>query len=187
MSALLYAQACVHERCSRFPDPSSACRSVGACMQTLLPRENTAIERVRVITGFAASENKAMNEVLLSAIQDIARTGNVCFRWGTLVQLLVYQLRVVLETSSESHPVKQEDALAGDESYQQSCNRLYALLAQFEGPPFTVQRLCELLSTPHKHHRTKLKLLAALDKLLSVTSVVPEVSQSACRTVAALR
>ena len=48
------------------------------------------------------------------------------------------------------------------------------LLAAFDGPPFTVQRLCELLSTPHKHHRTKLKLLSALDKLLSVTSVISE-------------
>ena len=37
-----------------------------------------------------------------------------------------------------------------------------------------MQRVCELLTSPHKHHRTKLKLLAALDKLLSVTSIIPE-------------
>ena len=45
----------------------------------------------------------------------------------------MYQLRVVLETSSESHPVNSGDALAGDQTYQDSCNRLYMLLSAFEG------------------------------------------------------
>eukprot|EP00277_Geminigera_cryophila_P036910 CAMPEP_0173102170 /NCGR_PEP_ID=MMETSP1102-20130122/37378_1 /TAXON_ID=49646 /ORGANISM="Geminigera sp., Strain Caron Lab Isolate" /LENGTH=171 /DNA_ID=CAMNT_0013996229 /DNA_START=348 /DNA_END=859 /DNA_ORIENTATION=- len=126
------------------------------------------------IDGFATSDKKAMSDILLAAIHDIARTGNVCYRWGTLVHLLEFQLRVVLETSSENYPIQSEDFLAGDGSYQESCNRLYLLLSTFEGPPFTVQRMCEILSTPHKHHRTKLKLLAALDKMLSVTSIIPE-------------
>jgi hypothetical protein len=126
------------------------------------------------IDRFAAAESKAMNETLLNAIHEIARTGSVCYRWETLVQVLLFQLRVVLETGSEAHPVISSEALAGDVSYQESCNRLYTLLSAFDGPPFTVQRLCELLSTPHKHHRTKFKLLSALDKLLSVTSVISE-------------
>jgi len=49
------------------------------------------------------------------------------------VHLLGFQLRVVLETSSESYPVNNEDALAGDGSYQESCNRLYTVLHAFEG------------------------------------------------------
>ena len=32
-------------------------------------------------------------------------------------------------------------------------------------PPFTIQRLCELLLQPHQHHKTKRKLLYALDKV----------------------
>lgn len=57
------------------------------------------------IERFAAAENKAMSETLLNAIHEIARTGNVCYRWETLVQVLLFQLRVVLETGSEAHPV----------------------------------------------------------------------------------
>ena len=49
------------------------------------------------------------------------------------MHLLGFQLRVVLETSSESYPVNNEDALAGDGSYQESCNRLYTILHAFEG------------------------------------------------------
>ena len=49
------------------------------------------------------------------------------------MHLLVFQLRVVLESSSEGYPVNNEDALPGDASYQQSCNRLYTILRAFEG------------------------------------------------------
>ncbi len=34
-------------------------------------------------------------------------------------------------------------------------------------PPFTIQRICELLLHPHQHHKTKRKLLYALDKVLA--------------------
>lgn len=57
----------------------------------------------------------------------------ISYRWGTLVHLLEFQLRVVLETTSENYPIQSEDFLAGDGSYQESCNRLYLLLSTFEG------------------------------------------------------
>ncbi|EKX41661.1 hypothetical protein GUITHDRAFT_141902 [Guillardia theta CCMP2712] len=120
------------------------------------------------------AESKAMNEVLMSAIQEIARTGIVSYNWASLVHLLVFQLKNILEDSSEQFPVIPTPGLAGEATYQESCNRLYSILAQFHGPPFTVQRLCELLLSPHRHHKTKLKLLAAVDKLLSVTTIVSE-------------
>lgn len=49
------------------------------------------------------------------------------------MHLLEFQLRVVLETSSENYPIRSEEFLAGDGSYQESCNRLYLLLSAFEG------------------------------------------------------
>jgi len=52
-------------------------------------------------------------------------------------------------------------------------------------PPFTLQRLCELLLDPGKHYSAAPKLAHALDKLLCVTSTVPsgaDALQAAART-----
>lgn len=49
---------------------------------------------------------------------------------------------------------------------------LHDLLNSHKYPPFTIQRLCELLLEPQKQYNRADKLVFALDKLLSVTSTV---------------
>ena len=71
------------------------------------------------IERFAAAENKAMSETLLNAIHEIARTGNVCYRWETLVHVLLFQLRAVLETGSEAHPVISSEGEGQSETHEQ--------------------------------------------------------------------
>ena len=43
-------------------------------------------------------------------------------------------------------------------------------LSEYGGPPFTIQRLCELLLEPRRHYRTRGKLAYACGKLLSVNA-----------------
>ena len=50
---------------------------------------------------------------------------------------------------------------------EELCERL----EQFAGPPFTIQRLCELLLEPRRHYRTRGKLAYACGKLLSVSTI----------------
>lgn len=133
----------------------------------------------QALDKFAAAETKQITEILMFPIQEIARTGIVCYKWQSLLMVLLHQLRSVLEVSpqpQDGSAVEVPAGLAGDGSYDESCSRLYGLLESFEGPPFTIQRICELLLHPHQHHKTKRKLLYALDKLLSVTSIVAEQS-----------
>lgn len=135
----------------------------------------------QALDQFAAADKKQMSEILIFPIQEIARTGSVCYKWQSLLGVLLFQLRSVLEISppqpdGSGNPPQEVAGLAGDGSYDESCSRLYSLLQSFEGPPFTIQRICELLLHPHQHHKTKRKLLYALDKLLSVTTIVAEQS-----------
>eukprot|EP00960_Hanusia_phi_P072483 767796-Hanusia_phi.AAC.4 len=93
--------------------------------------------------AFAGAESKQMSDTLMSAIQEIARTGVVSYNWTSLVHLLVFQLKNILEDSSEDFPVVPAPGLAGEATYQESCNRLYSILAQFHG--FVVTSSCALL------------------------------------------
>eukprot|EP00287_Rhodomonas_sp_CCMP768_P007901 CAMPEP_0196733682 /NCGR_PEP_ID=MMETSP1091-20130531/12634_1 /TAXON_ID=302021 /ORGANISM="Rhodomonas sp., Strain CCMP768" /LENGTH=192 /DNA_ID=CAMNT_0042077083 /DNA_START=296 /DNA_END=871 /DNA_ORIENTATION=- len=152
-------------------------------------------EAQQALDNFVAAETKQLSDVLLFTISHMLARGwfggclpacttllatnlsrvDCSYKWGSLVHLLVHQLKSVLETPSEEFPIAGTVGLAGEASYEASCKRLYQVLGSFPGPPFTVQRLCELLTRPHAHHKTKQKLLFAVDKLLSVTSVVPEI------------
>ena len=57
-----------------------------------------------------------------------------------------------------------------DQSFENRCNELCTLLHSFDiEPPFTLQRLAELLLSPDQYTATH-KLCNAIEKLLSVSS-----------------
>ncbi|KAF9036662.1 PPP4R2-domain-containing protein [Panaeolus papilionaceus] len=49
---------------------------------------------------------------------------------------------------------------------------IFVQLDSFEGPPFTIQRLCELCIDPKKHYKSVGKYLRAVDKSIYVTSTI---------------
>ncbi|KAK4703626.1 serine/threonine-protein phosphatase 4 regulatory subunit 2, partial [Phenoliferia sp. Uapishka_3] len=56
------------------------------------------------------------------------------------------------------------------EDAYQALSRAYELLDAFQGPPFTIQRLCELAISPRKHYTSLPKYFRALTRVISVTS-----------------
>jgi len=51
-------------------------------------------------------------------------------------------------------------------------SRLISTLASFDmAPPFTIQRITELILHPNRHHTKKAKYLRALDRTLTVTPI----------------
>ncbi|CAG8482015.1 11202_t:CDS:2, partial [Dentiscutata heterogama] len=68
-------------------------------------------------------------------------------------------------------PEQIDKAKAEIEEYKQNINKM---LDGFEKPPFTIQRTAELLLRPFQHHKTLIKWLRALEKVLMVQSSVDE-------------
>eukprot|EP00997_Jenningsia_sp_PLL12_P005543 NODE_2152_length_976_cov_12.407767_g1766_i0.p2 GENE.NODE_2152_length_976_cov_12.407767_g1766_i0~~NODE_2152_length_976_cov_12.407767_g1766_i0.p2 ORF type:complete len:144 (-),score=49.73 NODE_2152_length_976_cov_12.407767_g1766_i0:126-557(-) len=61
-----------------------------------------------------------------------------------------------------------------EQEHNESREATVSLLQGFSEPPFTLQRLCELLQEPTKHHSTKEKLLFAIEKLVTISSTLPK-------------
>ncbi|KAG0344638.1 hypothetical protein BG004_004291 [Podila humilis] len=57
--------------------------------------------------------------------------------------------------------------------------RIHQLLDTFVSPPFTIQRVCELLDQPTEHHCILIKYLRAVEKVLMITSSINEFSNPA--------
>lgn len=116
-------------------------------------------------------------EEMRSIIEVIAHTGKFWHDWSFLKRLLSLQLKQVLAEYSEAQMVSREDgqqqnSLSG-ETYSELVNQLNDALLRFEeGPPFTLQRLCEILLDPKGTYTKLSKLALALEKNLLVTSTM---------------
>ncbi|KAF9125103.1 hypothetical protein BGW39_007655 [Mortierella sp. 14UC] len=58
-------------------------------------------------------------------------------------------------------------------------DRIKGLLDAFPSAPFTIQRVCELVSSPTEHHTNLIKYLRAVEKVLMITSSINEFSNPA--------
>ncbi|KAF9924693.1 Serine/threonine-protein phosphatase 4 regulatory subunit 2 [Linnemannia zychae] len=65
-------------------------------------------------------------------------------------------------------------------------DRIKSLLDAFTSAPFTIQRVCELISNPTEHHTNLIKYLRAVEKVLMITSSINEFSNPAYNGISAL-
>ncbi|KAJ3099344.1 hypothetical protein HDU97_003269 [Phlyctochytrium planicorne] len=101
--------------------------------------------------GYPIMEWSSQDEDILNKI---AADNEMTKPWPEVVPLIQYKLQQVLE--------------------KDAAESLIGVLATFsESPPFTIQRLCELLQRPTEHHTTNEKLRRAIEKVLSITSFQP--------------
>lgn len=100
-----------------------------------------------------------------AVIAEVAQSGVVRHDWRHVRPVLLHLLR---EAFALLPSVPLPAAREADVPY------LEAALQSFDAaPPFTVQRLCELLLQPTAQYRSKEKLARALETLLSVSSTAP--------------
>ncbi|KAL5769024.1 hypothetical protein ACOSQ2_015807 [Xanthoceras sorbifolium] len=112
-------------------------------------------------------------EEIRSVLEVIASTGKFWHDWDKLKSMLLFQLKQVLAEYPEAKmPTEQQNASLG-ETYPELLKRLdEALLCFTEGPPFTLQRLCEILLAARSIYPNLSKLALALEKNLLVTSML---------------
>lgn len=112
---------------------------------------------------------------LKDILEVIALTGNYWHDWPMLKCLLSFRLKQVLTQYYDSHIASGgQQTLVYGEPFNDFQRRLLEGLDSFvDGPPFTLQRLCELLLNPGLTYPNIDKVALAFEKLLLVTSTIP--------------
>jgi len=102
----------------------------------------------------------------------VAKTGNTLFQW-TLVKPFIREkiMNVIAEFADQSAlsdipPYPNVDPF----NYEAMKTMLLERFDTFNGPPFTIQRLCELLSCPRKEYNRVDKFMRAVEKNILVVS-----------------
>ncbi|KAI4322047.1 hypothetical protein L6164_021772 [Bauhinia variegata] len=93
--------------------------------------------------------------------------------WDKLKSMLLFQLRQVLSNYPEATMTSEQQHASLGEPYSEVVKRLNEeLLCFIEGPPFTLQRLCEILLDAQNIYPKLSKLALAIEKNLLVTSTL---------------
>ncbi|KAG7550936.1 Protein phosphatase 4 core regulatory subunit R2 [Arabidopsis thaliana x Arabidopsis arenosa] len=112
-------------------------------------------------------------EEVKGTLEAVASTGKFWQDWEKLKGTLSYWLKKVLSEYSEAKMTDEQQKEALGETYSELVSRLdEALLSFDEGPPFTLQRLCEILLAARSIYPKLSKLALALEKNLLVTSML---------------
>ncbi|KAJ1922226.1 hypothetical protein H4219_000088 [Mycoemilia scoparia] len=74
----------------------------------------------------------------------------------------------------ESNKAEMETEDKPDDESRDYQNRIGYCLLMFEKPPFTIQRLCELLVDAERYYKSEHKFLRAIEKVVYVTSTTDE-------------
>ncbi|GMJ07811.1 hypothetical protein HRI_004450300 [Hibiscus trionum] len=106
-------------------------------------------------------------------LQAISTTGSFWHSWDKLKSMLSFQLKLVLSEYPEAKMTIDEQNASLGETYLELVTRLDEELHCFiEGPPFTLQRICEILLAARSIYPKLSKLALALEKNLLVTSTL---------------
>eukprot|EP00928_Gymnodinium_smaydae_P033264 TRINITY_DN23870_c0_g2_i1.p1 TRINITY_DN23870_c0_g2~~TRINITY_DN23870_c0_g2_i1.p1 ORF type:complete len:221 (-),score=64.63 TRINITY_DN23870_c0_g2_i1:38-700(-) len=128
----------------------------------------------------AALGNAVISQDLDALISEVATTGVAAgYPWEALRLLLARKLSVVLAEFWKDAP--DVEVKSGESFERVAVEPLTASLLEprREGAPFTVQRLCELLSEPRSIYKSTRRFLYALQRAVLVTSTEARAAASA--------
>ncbi|XVE72035.1 hypothetical protein DITRI_Ditri11bG0006400 [Diplodiscus trichospermus] len=112
-------------------------------------------------------------EQIRGILQFISSTGKFWHSWDKLKRMLSFQLKLVLLEYPEAKMTTEQQNASLGETYLELVTRLDEELHCFtEGPPFTLQRICEILLAARSIYPNLSKLAFALEKNLLVTSTL---------------
>ncbi|XP_022984225.1 serine/threonine-protein phosphatase 4 regulatory subunit 2-B-like [Cucurbita maxima] len=125
------------------------------------------------INGGTMEQKQEITEVEVSGtLEAIASAGKFWHDWEKLKSMLSFQLKQVLSEYPEAKTSGEQQSTLG-ETFPELVKRLdEALLSFIDGPPFTLQRICEILLDARSIYPNLSKLALALEKNLLVTSTL---------------
>ncbi|CAK5020207.1 unnamed protein product [Meloidogyne enterolobii] len=109
----------------------------------------------------------------------IANTGRPHLPWELIQKAFIWKLQAVMdgmhiiEAGQQKDDHKKEE-LINDKEIGDLKHFIMDKAKEFDGTPFTIQRLCELLIEPNKHYNRTGVFLRALEKNINVMTTITE-------------
>jgi hypothetical protein len=133
-------------------------------------------QEVRNDEGFTLSPDPLVDEYFAF----VAIAGRPLIPWETIRPAFLWKLKTVMDDmhikeAEELDDGAKKEELINDKEISDSKAFILMKAQSFDGIPFTIQRLCELLMTPNKHYHYRTdKYLHALERTINIVTTVTE-------------
>lgn len=126
----------------------------------------------QILEVFSKIKTKEIPRELEEYISYVARTGNPVFQWSLVKVLIKEKLMVVLDEFMDGNANLEIPQCPNVDpfSFESMKSNLLSRLDSFVLPPFTIQRICELLTAPRKEYNRLDKYMRAVEKNVLVVS-----------------
>ncbi|XP_060926152.1 serine/threonine-protein phosphatase 4 regulatory subunit 2-B [Limanda limanda] len=134
-------------------------------------------------------EKKAKKEacpLLEQFLCHVAKTGETMVQWSQFKNYFLFKLENVMDDFRASAPEQRGPANPNVESipFEDMKERILKIVTGYNGIPFTIQRLCELLTEPKRNYIGIDKFLRGVEKNVMVVSCVhPTSEKNGCSTI----
>ncbi|KAJ8016732.1 hypothetical protein DPEC_G00010410 [Dallia pectoralis] len=137
---------------------------------------NTLLE---ALTDFEKKGKKGPCPALDQFLSHVAKTGETVISWSQFKSYFLFKLEKVMDDFRASTPDQRVPANPNVEyiPFEEMKERILKIVDGYNGIPFTIQRLCELLSEPKRNYAGTEKFLRGVEKNVMVVSCVCPTSE----------
>ncbi|OCT85916.1 hypothetical protein XELAEV_18024085mg [Xenopus laevis] len=126
------------------------------------------------LKDFEKRGKKEVSPELDQFLCHVAKTGETVVQWPQFKEYFVFKLEMVMDDFRTSAPEQRGSPNPNVEyiPFDEMKQRILKIVTGFNGTPFTIQRLCELLTDPRKNYNGTDKFLRGVEKNIMVVSCV---------------
>ncbi|XP_026113868.1 serine/threonine-protein phosphatase 4 regulatory subunit 2-A-like isoform X1 [Carassius auratus] len=135
-----------------------------------------------LLGAFRDFEKKGEKEtcpILDQFLLHVAKTGETMIQWSQFKGYFLFKLEKVMDDFKASCPEQRGPANPNVEyiPFEEMKQRILKIVSGYNGIPFTIQRLCELLTEPKRNYTGTDKFLRGVEKNVMVVSCVCSTSE----------
>uniref|UniRef100_T1D8M2 Serine/threonine-protein phosphatase 4 regulatory subunit 2-like protein n=1 Tax=Crotalus horridus TaxID=35024 RepID=T1D8M2_CROHD len=133
------------------------------------------IERLQeALKDFEKRGKKEVCPILDQFLCHVAKTGETMIQWSQFKGYFIFKLEKVMDDFRTSAPEPRGPPNPNVEyiPFEEMKERILKIVTGFNGVPFTIQRLCELLTDPRRNYTGTDKFLRGVEKNVMVVSCV---------------
>lgn len=138
------------------------------------------LERLQeALKDFEKRGKKEVCPILDQFLCHVAKTGETMIQWSQFKGYFIFKLEKVMDDFRTSAPEPRGPPNPNVEyiPFEEMKERILKIVTGFNGIPFTIQRLCELLTDPRRNYTGTDKFLRGVEKNVMVVSCVYPTSE----------
>lgn len=139
-----------------------------------LDKEEILNELMNFEKNYGRDCENGLPDYLERLLINIAKSGDTIYPWNKIKPVILKKIELVVNEFNTKYPYENNPVLPNVKpfNFQEMKDEIIEKFEYFNGAPFTIQRICELLTAPYKYYKRSDKFMRGLEKNIRVISTI---------------